>query len=179
MTPNHPLLYLITRPLNPRKTRPTKSGLSKNLFGCSVEFRYPLIKLLDFADDIAGLERSQNIFATMVLAHVMTTKTADAPVDRQHWKIRLMRSLYERGKSSDEIRQMFRVVDWMMDLPPALELQFKAVLEQIEVEKKMPYVTSVERLAKEEGREEGRDAGATAEKSGLAQARVDTRPRFA
>ena len=90
-----------------------------------------------------------------------------------------MRSLYERGKSSDEIRQMFRVVDWMMDLPPALELQFKAVLEQIEVEKKMPYVTSVERLAKEEGREEGRDAGATAEKSGLAQARVDTRPRFA
>jgi len=32
-------------------------------------------------------------------------------------------------------------------------------LEQIEEEKKMPYVTSVERLAKEEGREEGREAG--------------------
>ena len=70
-----------------------------------------------------------------------------------------MRSLYERGKSSDEIRQMFRVVDWMMDLPHALELQFKAALEQIEEEKKMPYVTSVERLAKEEGREVGREEG--------------------
>jgi len=154
---NKPLVSLAVLGDDNRKWRP--DCYNENLFGCSVEFRYPLIKLLDFADDIAGLERSPNVFATMVLAHIMTTKTAGAPVDRQQWKIRLMRSLYERGKSSDEIRQMFRVIDWMMDLPPALELQFKAVLEQIEEEKKMPYVTSVERLAKEEGREEGREEG--------------------
>lgn len=44
-----------------------------------------------------------------------------------------MRSLYERGKSSDEIRQMFRVVDWMMDLPPALELPISKLLGENKV----------------------------------------------
>ena len=111
------------------------------------------------AEDIAGLERSDNVFATMVLAHLLTQQTAGDPVTREQWKLRLMRSLYERGKSSDDIRQMFRVIDWMMDLPPALAIQFRAALEQIEEEKKMPYVTSIERLAKEEGREEGQEKG--------------------
>ena len=128
-------------------------------FGCREEFRFPIIKLLDYAEDIAGLERSDNVFATMVLAHLLTQQTAGDPVNREQWKLRLMRSLYERGKSSDEIRQMFRVIDWMMDLPPALAIQFESALEQIEKEKKMPYVTSIERRAKEEGREEGREEG--------------------
>ena len=43
-----------------------------------------------------------------------------------------------------------------MDLPPGLELEFKDVLNEIERENNMPYVTSVERLAKVEGRLEGR-----------------------
>ena len=111
------------------------------------------------AEDIAALERSDNVFATMVLAHLLTPQTAGDPVNREQWKLRLMRSLYERGKSSDDIRQMFRVIDWMMDLPPALAIQFRAALEQTEEEKKMPYVTSIERLAKEEGREEGQEKG--------------------
>ncbi len=154
---NKPLVSIAVLGDDNRKWRP--DCYAEDLFGCSIEFRFPLIKLLDYADDIASLESSQNVFATMVLAHVMTTRTAGVPVDRQQWKLRLMRSLYERGKSSDEIRQMFRVLDWMMDLPPELELQFKVALEQIEEEKKMPYVTSVERLAKEEGREEGIQIG--------------------
>jgi hypothetical protein len=44
----------------------------------------------------------------------------------------------------------------MMDLPEALEQLFKQEAEQIEQEIHMPYVTSVERLAKQEGRIESR-----------------------
>ena len=44
----------------------------------------------------------------------------------------------------------------MMDLPEALELQFRNRLKQIEEENGMPYVTSVERLARVEGRAEGK-----------------------
>ncbi len=47
----------------------------------------------------------------------------------------------------------------MMDLPSELEQQFKQELSQFEEEKQMPYVTSVERLAREEGRQEGRQEG--------------------
>ena len=50
--------------------------------------------------------------------------------------------------------QLFRIIDWMMDLPELLEQLFKQEAEQIEQEKHMPYVTSVERLAIREARAE-------------------------
>ena len=42
-----------------------------------------------------------------------------------------------------------------MDLPSPLELKFGDALKQIESEKQMPYVTSIERLAKHEDKIEG------------------------
>jgi hypothetical protein len=68
--------------------------------------------------------------------------------------------LYQRGYDALEIRRLFRVIDWMMDLPTNLELQFKNDLETIEMENSMPYVTSIERLAKAEGQEKGSFVGA-------------------
>jgi hypothetical protein len=47
-----------------------------------------------------------------------------------------------------------------MDLPRELQETFRQDLYEFEEERKMPYVTSVERLAKEEGRQEGRQEGA-------------------
>jgi len=137
--------------------RPT--GYSQEIYGCRIDFRFPTLKLLDYASDLPALEASKNPFATIVLAHLMTMKTAREPHNRHHWKVRLIRSLYERGYEADEIRRLFRVIDWMMDLPTDLEIQFKSDLESIEKEKQMPYVTSVERLAKAEGLEEGREEG--------------------
>src|SRR5688572_17622656 len=78
---------------------------------------------------------------------------------RYVWKVRLVRNLFERGLSADEIRKLFRLIDWVLTLPPALETQFRNDLTNIQAEKHMPYVTSVERLAKEEGRDEGREEG--------------------
>jgi hypothetical protein len=43
----------------------------------------------------------------------------------------------------------------MLQLPEELEQQFRQEFEQFEEERRMPYVTSIERLAREEGREEG------------------------
>jgi len=62
---------------------------------------------------------------------------------------------------------MFRLIDWMMRLSQRFETQFKIELEAYEEELHMPYVTSIERLAIEEGmqkglqkgREEGREEG--------------------
>jgi len=44
----------------------------------------------------------------------------------------------------------------MMTLPDHLEREFWAELRQYQEERQMPYVTSIERLAKEEGIQEGR-----------------------
>ncbi len=52
--------------------------------------------------------------------------------------------------------ELFRLIDWMMDLPKELDKQFFAEFAQFEEAKKMPYVTSVERLGFERGEAKGR-----------------------
>jgi hypothetical protein len=73
--------------------------------------------------------------------------------------MRLVKSLFERGLTAEDIRQLFRLIDWMLELPNELEHEFKAELHRFEEEKQMPYITSVERIAREEGFEKGREKG--------------------
>jgi len=137
-------------------------SIGKSRPGCSIKnfsrshrqvsFRFPTVKLLDFAEDLESLEKSNNPFATIVLAHLQSMATKGSAPDRYRWKLRVVRGLYERGWDANRVRQLFRVIDWMMDLPPNLQSGFRNDLDKIEKEKHMPYVTSVERLAKEEGR---------------------------
>jgi hypothetical protein len=47
-----------------------------------------------------------------------------APTDRQAWKVRLVKGLYERGMDPEDVRHLFRFIDWLMDLPPALDRLF-------------------------------------------------------
>ena len=55
----------------------------------------------------------------------------------------------------EQVRQLFRVLDWFMALPPELEQSFRTEFARFEEARGMPYVTSIERLAREEGRQEG------------------------
>jgi hypothetical protein len=134
--------------------RPSHFGY--DLVGCHLAFASPIVKLLDFDARRPLLEASGNPFATVVLAHLATGQTRDDPASRQAWKVRLVRGLYERGLSRDDVLQLFHLIDWMMDLPPALEQLFDQEIEAIEREKHMPYVSSIERRALERGRAEGK-----------------------
>jgi hypothetical protein len=131
----------------------------QSLFGCRVRFEFPTVKLLQFENRIEELEQSENPFATVILAHLMTLKTAGNPVDRSQWKLRLLKPLYRRGMSRDTIRDLFRLIDWMMDLPTDIALQFENELLLFEREKHMPYVTSIERHGIEKGIERGELVG--------------------
>jgi hypothetical protein len=84
------------------------------------------------------------------MAHLKAREVEDG-AERKHWKLRLMRGLYERGCSRDEILTMFRFIDWLLVLPAALDQEFWHELHQFEEEKRMPYVTSVERMGFERG----------------------------
>jgi hypothetical protein len=48
------------------------------------------------------------------------------------------------------------LIDWLLTLPQELEVAFREDLIKFERERTMPYVTSIERLGREEGRQEGR-----------------------
>jgi hypothetical protein len=60
--------------------------------------------------------------------------------------------LFRKGYERDKIINLFRFIDWIMLLPQELARSFKAELKREEEENKMLYVTSIERLAKEEGK---------------------------
>ena len=130
-----------------------------SLWGCSMRLEFPVVKLLDYVDRVAELEAERNPFAAVVLAHLKTVETRHEPAQRRDWKIRLVKSLFDRGLSAEEIRQLFRLIDWLMDLPREFEEEFQEQIHRFEEERQMPYVTAIERMALEKGRLEGIQEG--------------------
>jgi len=63
--------------------------------------------------------------------------------------------------SQTELLQMFRLIDWMMTLPPGLHAQFESDLQAFEEEQKMPTIYPCEQRWLDRGRNEGRTEGRT------------------
>jgi hypothetical protein len=120
------------------------------LWGCEVTFRFPMVKLLDYAPRWLELEASRNPFAIAVMAHLKTKETQKDPQSRKEWKFQLMRRLYEQGFERQDIMELFLFVDWMMELPEGLKQEFKVELDQYEQERQMRYVSSIEEITIEE-----------------------------
>ncbi len=129
------------------------------LAGCELSLKFPIVKLMDFEDRWSKLEASDNPMAVVVMAHLRSRTTKSDAQARKRWKWILTRRLYERGYSREDVIRLVRVMDRMMTLPPELKRQFREELEQYEAEAKMPLISSMEELAKEEGREEGIQIG--------------------
>jgi hypothetical protein len=73
--------------------------------------------------------------------------------------LRIAKSLYRRGYSRQDIMELFRLIDWMVNLPEVAEEEFKREIQHFEEENQMSYVTSVERLARQEGLSQGISEG--------------------
>jgi hypothetical protein len=116
-------------------------------WGSHSGIQFPPTKLLDYAPHWQALEADPNPFAMVVLAHLKTRETRQDPGERRAWKTRLVKGLYDRGMAEEDVRQLFRFIDWLMDLPEPLEILFRQEMIQFEEEKRMPYITSVERMA--------------------------------
>lgn len=125
------------------------------LWGCSLTFQYPIVKLLDYQARQVDLETNTNPFATVVLAHLTAQETRRTPRERADAKFALIRRLYERGASRNAILNLFRFIDWILQLPDDIASQFWLELRQYEEARKMPYITSVERIGRQEGKQEG------------------------
>jgi hypothetical protein len=58
-----------------------------------------------------------------------------------------------------DILELFRCIDWMLRLPEALEERIWSEMQTYEEERKMPYLTSVERIGIREGMAKGMAKG--------------------
>jgi hypothetical protein len=126
-------------------------------WGCRIRFEYPSCKLLDLSDEV--LEREDNPAAIVIAAHRVAQRRARDPAGRKTAKWQLTRPLYERGYCKEDILKLYRLIDWLIRLPEELAVEFRRELMNYEDQHHMPYITSIERLGREEGRKEGRQEG--------------------
>jgi hypothetical protein len=148
------------------------SSYSSSTLLTKINFEFTTAKLLDYEDKIEELQASTNPFAMVVMAHLRLHKTKNIPEERYNTKIELIKLLVQKGYSKEDIRELFRFIDWIINLPKSLEIKFREEVTKIEGGTMSSYVTSFERLAKEEGLKEGRKEGL---KEGLKEGRKEGR----
>lgn len=141
----------------------TRESFRPNTFryqrwGCELIFTYPTAKLMDWEARWSELEASTNVFALVVMAQIQSKRVKDG-VRRRDVKIALIRFLYERGYSREQVIQLFIMIDWMVQLPRSLEPGFVQAVYAIQEEKRMPYVNTIERLGIEKGEKLGIEKG--------------------
>jgi hypothetical protein len=128
----------------------------RETLGCNLQFSFPIIKLVDYKKQKEDLAASDNPFAVVVLAHLaaQATKGKESQQRRRNQKLNIMKMMYERGYSEQEITDLYRFVDWVLTLPSDLAEAFKTDLIAYEGEKNMPYISELEResLAKGEAK---------------------------
>jgi hypothetical protein len=137
--------------------RPDRFGYE--LWGTKVGIQFSTAKLLDDAADEGALESNPNPFAVVVLAHLKTLETAHDDEARRISEVRLVKGLYERGFSAEQIRQLYRLIDGMMSLPrPLAELVYQEIYD-FEKERNMPFISTAKRMGIENGLAMGREEG--------------------
>ena len=132
---------------------------SWELWGCRVGIHFPVVKLLDYAENWTNLESSVNPFALCTMAHLKAMETRKDLQQRRQWKVDLARRLYDQGRDREYVINLFRFIDWIMTLPEELTRIFWQEIQAIEEEKAMPYMTSIERLGMQQGIQQGIQQG--------------------
>jgi len=150
------LAILADEQLNWRPNR-----FSYDLWGCEISFKFPIVKLLDYKEQWNIIEQSSNPFAVVTMAYLQAIETRRRPKERFQIKLKLTRSLYERGFSRQQILELFRFIDWVMELPQELEDKFDNAIYEFEEVKKMQYITNIERRGIKQGLQKGLIEGIT------------------
>ncbi|NEP61826.1 MAG: transposase, partial [Symploca sp. SIO2G7] len=63
--------------------------------------------------------------------------------------------LLEKGYHQEDIRKLFRALDWMMTLPEELQQSFEEQLSRYQEERRMPLLSHMEVRAMQKGIEKG------------------------
>jgi len=139
------------------KWRP--SSYEQELWDCKVKFQFPVVKIADIVKNWEALEKSSNPFAVVTMVHWKAIKTAKNKKKRVNEKLTLIKHLYKKGFSKQDIINLMRFIDWVMIIPKEVEPLFDKELEKFEKEKKMYYITQMQRPSYEKGQKKGKREG--------------------
>jgi SOS response regulatory protein OraA/RecX len=130
-----------------------------NRWGFRHLFEFPVIKLIDYNDRVEELKASRNPFGIIVVAHLKTLETKKDDQARFKWKLSLVKALYHKGFSREDVLNLYRFIDWLMVLPKELDCKFQDEIKAFEEGMKVAYITSAERIGIEKGKQEGLQEG--------------------
>jgi len=125
-------------------------------FGSGVEFWYLAFNLMAY--DREKLEQDENPMAVVVLA-AQERERLRRRRKRFNAKWYLIRRLYEKGFSQKEIVALFDFIDWVIPVSKEEEDRLRQEIKNLEEVNKMPYITSIERIGREEGLQQGLQQG--------------------
>ena len=123
----------------------------EEIFGCHVEMRYLVIKVLDYLPQCAKLQKIANPFAKIILAQLVILATLRNPQHRLEKKVFLTRQLFNHGWDKNRIVELFKFIDWLIALPEDFKLQYHQATQQIEEEESMGYVSTAEWVGMKKG----------------------------
>ncbi len=89
------------------------------------------------------------------MAHLKTKATTGKLPEREQWKWRLIRGLYEKEFEREQIIKLFEIIDNMMTLSPELQSSLESKIKQFEEERTMPLMSNMELRGMERGKEIG------------------------
>ena len=123
------------------------------------ERRISHVILLDYEERWSELEASTNPFAIIVMAHLKTKATTRKLQQREQWKWKLIRGLYQRGFEREQIIKLFEIIDNMMTLSTKLQESLESKIKQFEEERTVPLISNMELRGRKIGAlEKSRDA---------------------
>jgi hypothetical protein len=133
--------------------RPSK--YERVYWGFGIKFWFPVVKLIDYRERWEELERSKNPFAVIVMVCLKEIETRGKVDERLFWKITLVKRLYEKGYRKEDILLLYKFIDWLVSLPEELTEKFHEEIKKYEEVKKMPYITTAERIGIKKGIQQG------------------------
>jgi len=148
-----PVVSLVILADTRRRWRPDHFELAT--YYTRVRFDFQPVKLIDLEDRIDELERSGNPFALFVVAHLAAKRTKEGE-ERLYWKLRLVRQLFALGLSTEDVRLLFTVVDWVLRLPEDLKTRFRDEVHAMSQENEVEFINCIEEAALEKGRLESK-----------------------
>ncbi len=135
------------------------SEYHQRLWGCHLSLIFPMVKLIDIIPRINELSNIANPISKVIEAHLAALKSKKDPTLKLSNKINLVKKLYVLGYTKEDVTTLYTFIDYVLDLPPMLERTFIKTIKDYEDENNMHYITSAERLGKEDGIKQGLQQG--------------------
>jgi hypothetical protein len=148
------------------------AAFHNRLLGTVMGISFATAKLQDYADQFDVLRASDNPFAWVTLAHLLTQQNRHHANQLYAAKWQLTKLLFQHGWRKARIIELFKVINWMMVLPHQLQQRYWQAVIKLEKEHKMEWITPLEQMFLDKGLQKGLKKGLA---QGLEQGRQQGR----